>query len=78
MAKKHTKAPRAAERGMGEAQSGDANVSEEQVAHERTQMLVERQADLDGVLDRHDDMVRVVLLLAYGWLGYSDLGCFQW
>ncbi|KAH0829138.1 putative helicase SWR1 [Lanmaoa asiatica] len=45
---------------MDEAQSSDANVSEEQVARERTQLLVERQAELDGVLDRHDDMVRVM------------------
>lgn len=60
MVKKHTKAARTAERGVGEAQSCDVNVSEEQVTRERTRMLVERQAELDGVLDRHDDMVRVM------------------
>lgn len=57
---KKPKAVHAAERGMGEAQPGDANVAEDQVARERAQMLVERQAELDGVLDRHDDMVRVL------------------
>ena len=60
MAKKHTntKAARtASERGV-DGQHSDANVSEERVARERAQLLVERQAELDGVLDRHDDMVR--------------------
>lgn len=68
MVKKHTKATRTAERSVGETQSCDVSVSEEQVTRERTQMLVERQAELDSVLDRHDDMVRVVPFCAYdGW-----------
>lgn len=68
MAKKHIKTARTAGRGMGEAQP---NVSDDQVAHERAQMLVERQAELDGVLDRHDDMVRVLCLVC---MTGSDLG----
>lgn len=58
MVKKHTKATRMAQRGVRAAQPSDANVSEDQVTHERAQMLLERQAELDGILDRHDDMVR--------------------
>ncbi|KAG9312128.1 WR1 complex protein, SNF2 family DNA-dependent ATPase [Chiua virens] len=57
MPKKHTKTARTA------GKVGDANVSENRVARERTQMLVERQAELDGVLDRHDGMVREVFHL---------------
>lgn len=53
MAKKHAKSAR------GEAKTADVNVSEDDVARERARMLVERQAELDGLLDRHDDMVRV-------------------
>ncbi|KIJ66026.1 hypothetical protein HYDPIDRAFT_87154, partial [Hydnomerulius pinastri MD-312] len=37
--------------------------SEEDVAAERTALLAEKQAELDGVLDRHDDMVREVFHL---------------
>jgi hypothetical protein len=70
MVKKPTKAARTAERGMGETQPGDANVAKDQVARERAEMLVEKQAELDGVLDKHDDMVRVPPLLCV-WLGQS-------
>ncbi|KAF9228453.1 hypothetical protein BS17DRAFT_339377 [Gyrodon lividus] len=42
---------------------GASNVSEKEVANERTKMLVERQAELDRVLDRHDDIVREVFHL---------------
>lgn len=73
MTKKHTKAARTTQRSVRAAQPGDANVSEDQVARERAQMLLERQSELDGVLDRHDDMVRVLPFCLYDWLGYSDL-----
>ncbi|KIJ15547.1 hypothetical protein PAXINDRAFT_77322, partial [Paxillus involutus ATCC 200175] len=42
---------------------GGSGVSEEEVANERTRMLVDRQAELDRVLDRHDDSVREVFHL---------------
>jgi len=68
------KKPKAYRTGMGKAQPGDANVAEDQVARERAQMLVERQAELDGVLDRHDDMVRVLRFVrSRTGLGNSNL-----
>lgn len=73
MVKKPTKTARTTRRGVDEAQSCDVNVSEEQVARERTRMLVERQAELDSMLDRHDDMVRGMPLCTYGW-DIQDLG----
>ncbi|KAF8841686.1 hypothetical protein BDN67DRAFT_949069 [Paxillus ammoniavirescens] len=42
---------------------GGSGVSEEEVANERTRMLADRQAELDRVLDRHDDTVREVFHL---------------
>ena len=72
------KKPKYGERGMGEAQPGDANVAKDQVARGRAEMLVEKQAELDGVLDRHDDMVRVLFFCAYDGPGYSDLGRWRW
>lgn len=69
MAKRHTKAARAAQRGVG-VQPSTTTVTDDQVARARAQMVVERQSELDQVLDRHDDMVRVLPC------GVSDgLGC---
>ena len=59
------RAARTVERGMG---PGDANVAQDQVARKRAEMLVEKQAELDGVLDKHDDMVRITSPLARGVL----------
>ena len=63
------KKPKYGERGMGVAQPGDANVAKDQVARGRAEMLVEKQAELDGVLDRHDDMVRVLSFVRMTGLG---------
>jgi len=69
------KKPKAYRTGMGKAQPGDANVAEDQVARERAQMLVERQAELDGVLDRHDDMVRVLRFVRTVGLAWETQTC---
>ncbi|KAF8435050.1 SNF2 family N-terminal domain-containing protein [Boletus edulis BED1] len=64
MVKKPAQPAHTAQNGTGSAQPSDASVNvSDQVARERVQMLVERQAELDGVLGRHDDMVREVFHL---------------
>lgn len=73
MAKKHTKAARTSTRGTGEVQPGHPSMSDGQVARGRAQMLAERQTELDDVLDKHDNMVRVMPLSCVGVLRRGSL-----
>ncbi|KAG0708694.1 SNF2 family N-terminal domain-containing protein [Suillus ampliporus] len=49
--------------GRNGATMGAQSVSQEDVAVERTTMLLERQAELDQIMDKHDTMVREVFHL---------------
>jgi helicase SWR1 len=47
-------------------------VSQEDVAVERTTMLLERQAELDRIMDKHDAMVSLSISAGEFIVSYSD------
>jgi helicase SWR1 len=51
---------------------GAQSVSQEDVAVERTTMLLERQAELDRIMNKHDTMVSLSMSAREFIVSYSD------